>query len=100
MFARILAQAGQIELGDTGRIDKDIDRQVAIVCAGKFIDEIAHGLERIALRTISTRIQRRSQFFEQPGFSTLRHGVGDDGVGGQVSAMKPVHGVLPEMMPR
>ena len=104
MFARIVAQAGQIELGDTGRIDKDIDRQVAIACTGKFIDEITHGLERIALRAISARVQRRAQLFEQSGISALRHRVGDDGVCGQVSALKSVHSVLrvrmPEQRPR
>ncbi len=71
-----------------------INRQVVIARACKFIDEITHGLKCIAVWAISPRIQRRAQFFEQPGFSTLRQRIGNDGVDGEVSAIKTVHGVL------
>ena len=99
MFARIITKAGQIELGDARRIDKNIDRQVAIACAGKFIDEITNGLKRITLRTISGRIQCRTQVFQQSSLGTFRQRLGDDGVFGQVRALNSVHSVLRVSMP-
>ena len=100
MLARVVTQAREIELGDARGINEDIDRQVAIACAREFIDEIAHGMERIALRAISGRIQRRTQFFEQSGIGAFRQRVGDDGVSGYLKATSALHSVLHERMPR
>ena len=64
VFARVVTQAEQIEFRDAGGIDQSIDREVAILRAGEFVDEIAHRSNRANV-VVGGNSERMAQLVEQ-----------------------------------
>lgn len=77
VLAGVVAQAREVELSDAGRVDQDVDRQIAIPRPGEFVDEVTDGPKRSALLVLLPVCQRTAQFVHQPGLGTLPQHIGD-----------------------